>query len=193
LSAIQRSGESKSRVRSGFATGSFAFVITASVQFGLNQRRSKRGSRGQYMVWWHWLVIGFFLAAAELVTPGSFYMLFLGLAGLIVGAIIGIGVPMDTWIQVVVFCVISFGMLTLFRWKVQKRLMRRPASADLTQVPEMTGEIAIPLEDIEVHAVGKVELRGTSWTARPTVEAVRKGQRCRVVRVEGLTLYIRAE
>ena len=143
------------------------------------------------MVWWHWIVIGFVLAAAELVTPGSFYMLFLGLAGLIVGAILGIGVPMVTWIQVVVFCIISFGMLALFRWKVQKRLMRRPSSAELTQVPEMAGEIAIPLEDIDVDTIGKVELRGTSWTARPTVEAVRKGQRCSVVRVEGLTLCIR--
>jgi len=145
------------------------------------------------MVWWHWLVIGLVLAAAELISPGGFYMLFLGLAGLIVGAILGIGVPMVTWVQVVVFCVISFAMLALFRWKLQKRLMRQPSSAGLSQVPEMTGEIAIPLEDIEVDVIGKVELRGTSWTARPTVEAVRKGQRCRVVRVEGLTLFIRPE
>jgi len=149
------------------------------------------------MVWWHWLVIGFVLAAAELSAPGSFYLLFLGISGIIVGAMVsamdGIGVPLATWGQVLCFCVISFALLVGFRGRIQRRLLRKPASAEPPQAAEMTGEIAIPVDDIAPGQAGRVELRGTTWTARSESGAVSRGQRCRVVRVEGLTLWIRAE
>ncbi len=145
------------------------------------------------MVWWHWLVIGLGLSTAELVAPGSFYLLFLGLSAMIVGALVGFGVPLVTWAQVVCFCGISFTGLALFRGRIQRRLLRQSPSTEPSQAAEMTGEIAIPVEDIEADHAGQVELRGTTWTARPESGAVKRGQRCRVVRVEGLTLWIRAE
>ena len=37
------------------------------------------------MVWWHWMVLGLFLTALELVAPGSFFIIFFGVAALIVG------------------------------------------------------------------------------------------------------------
>ena len=40
--------------------------------------------------------------------------------------------------------------------------------------------------------VSKAELRGTSWNARAR-EALRRGQRARVVKVDGLTLWLTAE
>jgi hypothetical protein len=57
----------------------------------------------------------------------------------------------------------------------------------------LEGELAIPMDDLAPGAVGKAELRGTSWTAQNADDRpLAKGQRCRVVRVEGLTLFIRA-
>jgi membrane protein implicated in regulation of membrane protease activity len=42
--------------------------------------------------------------------------------------------------------------------------------------------------------VGKVELRGTTWTAHNDGPVpLARGQRCRVTRVDGLTLGIVAE
>ena len=42
--------------------------------------------------------------------------------------------------------------------------------------------------------VGKAEMRGASWTARTAGDAtLPKGCQCRVERVEGLTLWLRAE
>jgi membrane protein implicated in regulation of membrane protease activity len=41
--------------------------------------------------------------------------------------------------------------------------------------------------------VGKVELRGSSWSARSARAALARGQRCRVERVDGLTLWVRPE
>ena len=49
-------------------------------------------------------------------------------------------------------------------------------------------------EDIAVGELGKAELRGTSWNARNAgAEAIAKGQRLKVDRVDGLTLHVHAE
>ncbi len=38
------------------------------------------------MIWWYWMLLGLVLLGAEMVTPGGFYILFFGLAALIVGS-----------------------------------------------------------------------------------------------------------
>jgi inner membrane protein len=146
------------------------------------------------MVWWHWLVIGLALAAAEMITPGGFYFIFLGLSGLVVGAALGAGLPMPTWVQVAVFCVLAFALMLLFRRRLSERLTRKsPASLAAGGVTDIVGETGTAVEDIAANDVGKVELRGTSWSARADGTALAKGQRCRVARVEGLTLWVRPE
>ena len=34
------------------------------------------------MIWWYWVLLGFLLLGIEMVTPGGFYILFFGLAGI---------------------------------------------------------------------------------------------------------------
>jgi membrane protein implicated in regulation of membrane protease activity len=61
-------------------------------------------------------------------------------------------------------------------------------------VDRLEGETALVTEDVAAGGVGKAEMRGASWTARSTeAVALARGQRCRVERVEGLTLWLRAE
>jgi membrane protein implicated in regulation of membrane protease activity len=58
----------------------------------------------------------------------------------------------------------------------------------------LVGEIGVPLDDIAPGAVGRLELRGTTWTARNTGLAVlAKGRRCVVVSRDRLTLFVQAE
>ena len=42
------------------------------------------------MLWWAWLLVGFLLVVAELLTPGGFYLLFFGLAGVVVGLLLSL-------------------------------------------------------------------------------------------------------
>ena len=50
------------------------------------------------------------------------------------------------------------------------------------------------IEAVAPGGLGKAELRGTQWAARTSGSAtLPPGQRCRVERVEGLTLWVRAE
>ena len=58
-------------------------------------------------------------------------------------------------------------------------------------VDSLVGEVATPLDDIVPGAVGRAELRGTVWSARnESPLAVIKGQRCRVVRIDGLMIFL---
>jgi membrane protein implicated in regulation of membrane protease activity len=61
-------------------------------------------------------------------------------------------------------------------------------------VDRLEGETAVVTEDVPPGGVGKAEMRGATWSARSTGdELLAKGRRCRVERVEGLTLWLRAE
>ena len=60
-----------------------------------------------------------------------------------------------------------------------------------TDVESLVGEIALTLDPIPPGAIGRAELRGTVWSARNAHAAeLTKGQRCRVQRVDGLTLFL---
>jgi inner membrane protein len=144
------------------------------------------------MVWWYWMVLGLALLGAEMTTPGGFYILFFGLSALLVGTMAGLDLVNVDWLQWLLFSAIAVGSLLLFRGPLLARISSgRQAHPD---VDSMLGEVAIALEALPASAIGKAELRGTTWTAKnvgPT--AFRKGQRGKVIKVDGLTLWITAE
>jgi inner membrane protein len=143
------------------------------------------------MSWWLWLVVGLALIGLEVLTPGGFYVLFFGLGALVVGTLVGLGLGGPTWVQWLLFSAISVVSLFVFR----PYLLRATRSQERTDpVDTLEGEVALPLEDLAPGAVGKVELRGTTWTAvNRDDRLLARGERCRVTRVEGLTLSIRAQ
>jgi inner membrane protein len=142
------------------------------------------------MSWWVWALVGLVLVGVEVVTPGGFFVIFFGLAALVVGALVGLDVAGPDWLQWLLFSVLAVGSLLLFR----RRLVDRFRVADRQQSGNLVGEIAILLDDLPPGAVGKAELRGTSWSVRHDGDAMLvRGQRCRVTRLDGLMLWVHAE
>jgi membrane protein implicated in regulation of membrane protease activity len=142
------------------------------------------------MLWWHWMFAGLALLGAELVTPGGFYILFFGLSALVVGTAIGLGLAIPDWAQWLLFSVLAVFSLVLFRGRLRSVMKRGAPTAD---IDSLIGEQAVALEPITAGAIGKVELRGSAWNAKNSGAAeLAKGQRCRVERVEGLTLWVTA-
>jgi membrane protein implicated in regulation of membrane protease activity len=143
------------------------------------------------MAWWIWVLGGLVLLVAEVTTPGGFFAVFFGAGAILVGVLKAVGWDAPAWAEWLVFTVLSLVSLGLFR----KPLMRRfNLSGGKKTVDRMEGERALVTEDVAPGGVGKAEMRGTSWTARTAGESVlAKGHRCRVERVEGLTLWLRAE
>lgn len=142
------------------------------------------------MTWWMWALGGFLLLGIEIATPGGFFVFFFGLAALGVAALSLLGIAGPDWMQWLLFSVGSVGSLVLFREKLVRR-----SRGEVGESPgSLVGEAAVLLEDLAPGAVGRAELRGTAWSARHDgPAALARGQRCRVVRVEGLMLWLRAE
>lgn len=144
------------------------------------------------MIWWYWMLLGLVLLGVEMVTPGGFYILFFGLAALIVGSLAGLGFAQAEWLQWLLFSGLAILSLLVFRGPLLAWMKKQ--EKDLPAVDSLAGESATPLEDLVPGATGKAELRGTTWTAHNAGPApLTKGQRCKVERVEGLTIWIAAE
>jgi len=144
------------------------------------------------MIWWYWMLLGLVLLAAEMMTPGGFYMLFFGLSALTVGTLSGLGFVDVDWLQWLLFSGIAVASLLVCRRPLLA--MMRQGAVNMPDIDSMMGELAIPLESLAVGATGKAELRGTTWTAKNVGTApLEKGQRGKVTRVEGLTLWITTE
>ncbi len=143
------------------------------------------------MPWWLWVLIGLGLLLLEMTTPGGFFAIFFGLGAVVVGALVGFGWGGPAWMQWLLFSVVSVVGLLLFRRPLMRMLKLGGAARP---VDALVGETAVVLEDVPPGSVGKAEMRGSSWNARTSGDAaLTKGQRCRVERVEGLTLWIRRE
>jgi inner membrane protein len=142
------------------------------------------------MEWWIWILLGLLLLLAELLTPGGFYIIFFGIGAVVVGVLAGLNAAGPLWFQFILFSILS--VLTL--WLFREKLLQLTQGERRKNVDSLVGETAVATEEIHLNAVGKAELRGTSWNARNIGDRpLTRGQRCIVERVEGLTIFVRAE
>jgi inner membrane protein len=142
------------------------------------------------MDWWMWLAAGLVLLILELVTPSGFFVMFFGLGALTVGVLVRLEVAGAAWAQWLLFITVSLAYLLLFRRQLQSRVQGSSAAA----VDSLVGTVAITQERILPGQVGRVEVRGSAWSARnETPTAIEPGRRCRVVAIDGLMLSIQPE
>ena len=143
------------------------------------------------ILWWHWLVLGLVLAVAEMATAGGFYLIFFGMGALLVGVLAAFDFAGPIWTQLLLFSVLSVASLLLFRRRLLHAMQRDP---QVPPIDTLVGEIGSAVDALAPGAVGRVELRGTVWSARnAAAEGLAPGTRCRVVRVDGLMLHVEPE
>lgn len=144
------------------------------------------------MTWWIWLLVGFGLFLVEVLTPGILFFAFFGVGALLVGILVELGLLENVPAQFLVFSVFSVASLLLFRKPLMQWLEARSHAGHA--VDSIAGETAILTEDLAPNGVGKAEMRGTGWNVQnATATAMSKGQRCRVLRTEGLKLVVGPE
>jgi membrane protein implicated in regulation of membrane protease activity len=142
------------------------------------------------MPWWGWIVVGAVLLGAELfVVPTDFYLVFVGVAAIAVGLVAWTGVGLPVWGEWALFGVLSVVLLVWFRgWARARWGTRGSRRVDDT----LAGEVGVAPDGLAANAAGRVELRGSPWSARNAgAEPIAPGARVRVERVEGLTLHVR--
>lgn len=140
------------------------------------------------MAWWIWVLIGVALLTLEFAS-NTMHLGIFAVGAFVVAIIAGVGLDMPLWGQLVTFTAVTIFSFLFIRPIVVRKLRLHETKV----VDSLVGEQAIALDEIGPAAVGKAEMRGTTWSARNVGETVLlRGQRCVVAAVEGLVLHVRA-
>jgi hypothetical protein len=142
------------------------------------------------LTWWAWLILGGLLMAAELLLPTGFFLFFFGVGAALTGCLEALGLLPSFSSQGLAFIAISFASIVLLRKPMLTKFHLR--NKHHSSVDSLVGQTAIVLEAIAPQSVGKVELRGACWSAvNIGFEPLSLNERCRVEKVEGLTLHVK--
>lgn len=141
------------------------------------------------VLWWHWIVFGIALLILDM-TMGTFFILGLGVAAIIVGVIdtfIGTSftVELTSWMILSILAIAAW-----FKW------FREPPITDSGQSNYRLDTLGIVMEDIQPHSRGKVTfdapvLGNTSWHATAKVD-IDKDTRVQIVQINGQLIEVEA-
>lgn len=131
---------------------------------------------------WIWIILGFVLAASELMT-GTFYLLFFSLAAFLTAGFAYFLVG-DLWaFQLLIFA--SIAAVSVFYVKV-KWHRSTPNMVELDVQKQI-----ISSEDIKPGEEKMIQYQGTLWTAvNDSVWTIEKGSRVSIMKVEGIKLFV---
>lgn len=138
-----------------------------------------------------WVAFGLLLLGAEAALPGPLVLLFFGIGAMAVAVALALGVPLTPVAQLALFVGTSVVSMLILRGALQRRLGRKGAAH---AVDGTHGEVATLREAIAPGGTGQAEFRGTVWSARHDGSStLTGGTRCRVVRIDELTLWVEPE
>jgi membrane protein implicated in regulation of membrane protease activity len=136
-----------------------------------------------------WFIIGLVLLLLELITPG-FFVFFFGLGAWITAVVCLIGNPDHiTSFQMIIFAVTSVITLVALRRIIQKKFFYNKNKQSDDVEDEFTGKEAIATVDFSSDKKGKVEFKGTTWSAESNSE-VKKGQTVIIIEKESFKLKV---
>jgi inner membrane protein len=132
-----------------------------------------------------WFLLGLFLFLLELVMPG-FIIFFFGVGAWITALVCLIATP-GTNLQIIIFALSSLIALLAFRRFLQNKFFHKTTSDYVED--EFTGKEAIATGDFGGIKNGKVEFKGTSWTAESASE-IKEGQRVIIIEKDSFKLIV---
>ena len=140
------------------------------------------------VLWWHWIVLGIILLILEM-NMGTFFMLGLGVAAIVVG-IIDTTMGTSFTVELSIWMVLSIlAIAAWFKW------LREPHLTDSGQSNYRLDTLGIVMEDIQPHSRGKVTfdtpvLGNTSWHATAKVD-IDKDTRVEIVQINGQLIEVK--
>ncbi len=135
-----------------------------------------------------WLLVVIVAVVIELASVGLVSIWFAA-GAVVAGVSASLGAPV--WLQVILFLVVSLGMLVGLKPFVQSYI--RPKQVK-TNYEDLVGKKVRVLERVDnITATGRVFVNGMEWMARMQndEETLEKDQQGEVLRVEGVKLILR--
>ena len=133
-----------------------------------------------------WIALSVLAIVLETLTVQLLFIWFL--PGLLVAMLLAF-LAVDTWIQVLVFFIVSAACLVLFQTVLKKRLHGK--KQEKFNVDAVIGEKCYVVEKIDnIACRGAVKVRGLEWAARTLSddELLEEGTLVEVLAVEGVKL-----
>jgi len=134
-----------------------------------------------------WFLVGLGLLLLELALPGL-VILFFGAGAWVTALVCAITDINLNW-QIAIFLVASLLGLVLLRKYLRKRFFGRTDKETEDQLEEFIGKKAMAIDDFK-DGGGKVEFKGTRWTAR-CKEPVKKGDWVTIESKESLIFTVK--
>jgi len=139
------------------------------------------------VLWWHWIVIGFILLILEMNT-GTFVILGLGIAAIIVG-LLDFTMHLSFTAEVLMWTILS--VLSFIAWKKWAKVKHISNSGQSNYNLDTIGTVT---KAIAPHSRGKVTfdtpvLGNTSWTATAT-QNIAKDTRIKIVEIHGQLIEV---
>jgi len=143
------------------------------------------------MQWWGWLVLGALLLAAEMfVIDAQFYLVFVGVAALIVGLFGVASVALSPVVEWLLFAALSLVTMVAFRRRVYE--LARGRVGKVEERLTLGDRVHIPHRLQPGHTC-RVSYKGSTWDARNIDSSdIPAGTDAVIAAVDGLTLQIRA-
>src|SRR5437660_1128510 len=144
-------------------------------------------------LWIFWAILGAVLVVAEVFTTG-FVLLWFGVGALAAGLAGLLGVH-SIILQFLIFAIVSISLTAASRTIFVNYFSREKSGGDLKSgVESLPGKIGTVVSSSRgaMHE-GAVKVFGSTWTAYPAEgeEPLEAGERVRVERMEGASLYVR--
>ena len=139
------------------------------------------------ILWWHWIIFGLVLLIIEM-NIGTFVMLGLGIAGIVVGLVdVSLGLSFSS--QLLLWIIFStLFIVAWFKW------LRQNSSHQAGQSDYGLDILGTVSEDVELHKRGKVifdapVLGNRTWSVT-SKNKIAKDQRVKIVQVNGQLIEV---
>lgn len=142
------------------------------------------------IAYWHWLILGILLIAAEMVVPGT-WLLWPGLAGLLTGMVAYMAPSLGWEAEAILFTVLAVAFAVAGR-RLYARLLKPTDEPALNRRGQQHVGTVHTLDAPILDGAGRMKLGDSTWKIiGPDLPA---GTKVRVVAVEGIVLRVeRAE
>ena len=112
-----------------------------------------------------WFILGFILLALEALALGfsTGFVLFIGLAALMTGGMVWLGVIPDTWVATIATFVVSSVVVSVALWKPFMKLQNNSKPPEKDNTSDLIGLKFRLDENISTAAPGKTRYSGIEW------------------------------
>lgn len=138
-----------------------------------------------------WIIAGILLILLEFVLPG-FIVIFFGIGALVTGLALFLGLPDSYGLPFIVFSAVSLGSLLLLRRQFAAVFKGNADNANSADEDIIGKAARVVSWESGPHGSGKVEFRGSTWTANAK-ETFAPGDHVRITGRNGIALVVERE